>query len=346
MLVARLSHGQPKVIDRLREMVRLAGGLDKHGRIDPGRELVALECLARFGERLRDIKADSVRVVGTNTLRRVGQDSDFVVKAEQAIGHPVEVISGMEEARLIYQGVTFNSPSINGPQIVVDIGGGSTEIIRGEGRDTDALESLNIGCVNLSERAFPNGELSLDSFRRARLMASLELEPVRENFRRIAPVRVSGASGTIRAAQSVINSLTGEPTLLTIAGMQKMIEQMIAAGHIDKIDLPGLSDQRRPVFAGGAAILIEIMASLGIQQMHVSDGALREGLLYDLVGRLRNEDSRDRTVRSMEIALQYRYASGRSGRENGHALVQAGCPKLETEIQAEQKPAAMGGASA
>ena len=157
MLVARLSHGQPKVIDRIREMVRLAGGLNKSGQLDPGRQQVALDCLARFGERLRDIKADSVRVVGTNTLRKVGQHSDFVARAEAAIGHPVEIISGIEEARLIYQGVLFTSPTVEGPQVVVDIGGGSTEIVRGTGSLTDAMESLNIGCVSLSEKAFPRG---------------------------------------------------------------------------------------------------------------------------------------------------------------------------------------------
>ena len=132
------------------------------------------------------------------------------------------------------------------------------------------------------------------------MLARLKLEPVRQNFRSVTPVRVSGASGTIRAAQAVIDELAGAPTLMTIGGVQDLIERMIAAGHVDNIDLPGLTDQRRPVFPGGAAILAEIMAGIGVQQMHVADGALREGLLYDLVGRLSNEDARDRTVSSME----------------------------------------------
>jgi len=300
MVVARLSHGQPKVIDRLREMVRLAGGLDEDGNLDTDRQEIALACLAQFGERLRDIKADSVRVVGTNTLRMVGQYSDFVRRAEAAIGHPVEIISGIEEARLIYQGVFYSSPSVSGRQIVVDIGGGSTEIILGQGADAETMESLSIGCVGLSQRAFPAGKLSKGRFKKARLYASLELEPVRELFRRVEPERVSGASGTIRATHTVLNELAGEPATITVAGLQELIDRMVDAGHIDKINLPGLSAQRVPVFAGGVAILIEIMAGLGLEQMHVADGALREGLLYDMVGRLTNEDARDRTVRSME----------------------------------------------
>ncbi len=300
MVVARLSHGQPTVIDRLREMVRLAGGLDANKNLDPERQEIALVCLARFGERLRDFKADSVRVVGTSTLRLVGQHSDFLRRAGKAIGHPVEIISGIEEARLIYQGVFYSSPSTPGPHLVVDIGGGSTEIILGQGADADAMESLSIGCVGLSQRAFPEGQLSRRRFKKARLTASLELEPAREFFRRTELERVSGASGTIRAAHAVLNELAGEPTTITIAGLQELIDRMIDAGHVDKIRLPGLSAQRTPVFAGGVAILIEIMSGLGLEEMHISDGALREGLLYDMVGRLSNEDARDRTVRSME----------------------------------------------
>jgi exopolyphosphatase/guanosine-5'-triphosphate,3'-diphosphate pyrophosphatase len=301
MVVARLSHGQPKVIDRLREMVRLAGGLDANQNLDSGRQEIALACLARFGERLRDIRADSVRVVGTSTLRLVGQHSDFVRRAGDVIGHPVEIISGIEEARLIYQGVFYSSPSVTGRQIVVDIGGGSTEIIIGQGAEADAMESLSIGCVGLSQRAFPDGKLSRRSFKKACLYARLELEPVREMFRHIEPERVSGASGTIRAAHTVLNKLAGTPTTTTITvdGLQGLIDRMAEAGHVDRLSLPGLSAQRQPVFAGGVAILIEIMAGLGLDEMHVSDGALREGLLYDMVSRLTDEDARERTVRSM-----------------------------------------------
>jgi len=319
MVVARLSHGQPKVIDRLREMVRLAGGLDSRGRLRPEHQEVALACLSRFGERLGDMHAESVRVGGTNTLRRIGQNSDFVRRAGLAIGHPVEIISGIEEARLIYQGVSCSSPAVAGSHRVVDIGGGSTEIIRGRGPDTDAMESLRIGCVGLSRRAFPGGKLSKRRFKDARLQARLELEPVRALFRRVTPERASGASGTIRAAGAVLNEMAGGPTTITVDGLQEIIGRMTDAGHIDQIRLPGLSAERSPVFPGGVSILIEIMSDLGIEHMHVADGALREGLLYDMVGRLTNEDARDRTVRSMEG--RFNIDSGQADRVEAAALM-------------------------
>ena len=300
MIVARLSHGQPKVIDRIREMVRLAAGLDKSNRLDKKRQQIALDCLARFGERIRDIHADSVRVVGTNTLRKLHRSSDFIDKAAECLGHPVEIISGMEEARLIYQGVVYSSPRIDGEQLVIDIGGGSTEIIRGQGTQPEALESLNIGCVRLSARCFPEGKLNGQGFDRARIATRLELEPIRRRFRRTNPKRVMGASGTIREAHAIINAMEGAPVDITIASLEKLIAEMRSAKYLDRLVLPELSEQRRPVFPGGIAILIEIMSALEIKRMQVSEGALREGIIYDMIGRIRHEDARDRTVRSME----------------------------------------------
>jgi len=300
MVVARLSHGQPKVIDRLREMVRLAAGLDSQGQLDEVHRRIALDCLSRFAERIRAIHVDSVRVVGTNTFRKLGRSSDFVEAAALSLGHPLEIISGIEEARLIYQGVTHTSPAVDGIQLVVDIGGGSTEIIRGSGFEPDTLESLEVGCVDLSTACFDNGKLSKRRFDRARLTARLELQPVRLLFSEIEPTRVIGASGTIRAAQTVLSELAGKTTTITADGLRRLIKRMISAGHLDRVDLPGLSEQRKPVFPGGVAILLEVMAALEIDQVSVSDGALREGLLYDMVGRLTNEDARVRTVRSME----------------------------------------------
>jgi len=300
MIVARLSHGQPKVIDRLREMVRLAAGLDENNLLSDERQQIALDCLARFGERIRDMHADSVRVVGTNTLRKIDRSSGFVEQAAACLGHPVEIISGLEEARLIYQGVVHSSPGIAGGQLVVDIGGGSTEIIHGTGREAGAIESLNLGCVALSNAFFGCGKLSRRGFERARRAARLELEPIHSRFRRFESERVIGASGTIRAAHSVLSALAGEPVDITVTGLQMLIDRAIDAGHLQKLDLPGLSQERKPVFPGGLAILIEVLSALGLDHMSVSDGALREGLLYDMVGRVTDEDARVRTVRSME----------------------------------------------
>jgi len=300
MIVARLSHGQLTVIDRLREMVRLAAGIDTNDRLDDASQQKALECLARFGERIRDMRAEKVRVVGTSTLRRVGRNSAFIEDAEDALGHPVEIISGVEEARLIYQGVYHSAPGVDGAQVVIDIGGGSTEIISGSGRDAEDMESLKLGCVGVSRTYFGGGKLSKRRFDSARLATQLKLQPMRRRFLRRDPVRLIGASGTIRAAQSVLSALAGEPTAITVNGLRELIERCTQAGHVDRLDLPSLSDQRRPVFPGGVAILLELLVALEFDEMSVSDGALKEGLLYDMIGRMTDEDARERTVRSME----------------------------------------------
>jgi exopolyphosphatase/guanosine-5'-triphosphate,3'-diphosphate pyrophosphatase len=292
MVVARLSHGQPKVIDRLREMVRLAAGED--------RQEIALDCLSRFGERIRTIHADSVRVVGTSTLRKLGRSSNFVRQASARLGHPVEIISGIEEARLIYQGVIHTSPAVQGNQLVVDIGGGSTEIINGAGLEPTTMESLNLGCVGLSRSFFDGGEISRHRFNGARTAARLELRPVYPRFGELPRERAIGASGTVRAVQAVLTGSGENGPEITMKRLEGLIEKMISVGHLDGLKMSGLSAERKPVFPGGVAILIEIMSALKIDMMDVSDGALREGILYDMVGRLTDEDARVRTVRSVE----------------------------------------------
>jgi len=299
MIVMRLSHGQPVVLDRLREMVRLAAALDKDRQLDPKRAQGALDCLSRFGERLREIDVDWVRVVGTNTLRRIGPQSRFVEEAADLLGHPIEIISGIEEARLIYLGVSHSLPAVEGPQMVIDIGGGSTEIILGAGFEPQTMESLTMGCVGISNTHFANGKLSARRFKRARLAARLKLEPVSSRFSGLTPVRVVGASGTIRAAQRVISGIEAAEHAITRVDLEGLIKQMISGGQVDRLGIEGLAPQRAPVFPGGVAILVEIMSALNIETMDVSEGALREGIIYDMVGRLTDEDARVRSVRSM-----------------------------------------------
>ncbi len=300
MLVARLTHGQLTVIDRLREMVRLAAGLDAGNRLDDASRARALECLSRFGERIRDMQAGQVRVVGTNTLRKARGVDRFLEEAETLLGHPVEIISGIEEARLIYLGVSHSLPSIAGEQICVDIGGGSTEIIRGKGYEPKQMESLYLGCVSLSTQYFPSGKLSARKFEKARLAARLELEPVKARFVDPPVDRFIGASGTIRAAATVGQQLGLWSEGITCEGLERLVARMVDAGRVERLELPGLSEQRRPVFPGGVAILAEVLDALNIDCMQVADGALREGILYDLLGRLTDEDARVRTVRAME----------------------------------------------
>jgi exopolyphosphatase / guanosine-5'-triphosphate,3'-diphosphate pyrophosphatase len=300
MVVARYSHGQLVVIDRLREMVRLAAGVEENGRLDKDVAARALACLERFGQRLRDMHADSVRVVGTNALRLARRKQAFLERAREALGHPIEIISGMEEARLIYAGVAHTMPSESGRRLVCDIGGGSTELIIGEGLQPLDLESLQMGCVSMSERFFRDGKLSHRRMERARVGARLELEPVQAAFRRRGWDHAAGSSGTIRAIGESIQELEPETTSITPAGLELIARHLADAGHMRELRLAAITEERRPVFPGGVAILTEIFDCLGVESMRIADGAMRDGILYDMVGRFTDEDARDRTVRAMQ----------------------------------------------
>src|ERR1700740_2665709 len=227
MVVARYSHGQLAIIDRLREMVRLAAGVAENGRIDKEVAARALACLERFGQRLRDMHADSVRVVGTNALRLAHRKQAFLERAREALGHPIEIIGGMEEARLIYSGVAHTLPSEPGRRLVADIGGGSTELVIGDGLTPLELESLQMGCVSLSERFFRDGKISAKRIERARMAARLELEPVQAAFRRRGWERCAGSSGTVRAIGEAIRELDPQAVTITAAGLQRAIGYMV-----------------------------------------------------------------------------------------------------------------------
>ena len=300
MVVARRSNGELTILDRIREMVRLGAGLDADGRITPEAADAALACLGRFRERLAALEAGQVRAVGTNTLRRARRRNAFLSRARGALGHPIEVISGVEEARLVYLGAAHSLPSQAGRRLVVDIGGGSTELIIGEGYDALRLESLYMGCVSSSEAFFPDGVITERGFREARLLARRELEPVRAPFRQMDWQQAVGTSGTIRATGRLLRLLGVTDGEITRPGLDVLRERLLAAGSMDRHDLPGLSAQRAPVYPGGLAVLIEVLDALEIDSMRPAEGALREGLLWDLVGRLTDEDARDRSVRSFQ----------------------------------------------
>jgi exopolyphosphatase/guanosine-5'-triphosphate,3'-diphosphate pyrophosphatase len=300
MIVARHAHGQLVVVDRLRETVRLAAGLDEQGHLSRDSTQRALQCLERFGQRLRDMRAEGVRAVGTNTLRKARRRGAFMDRARDALGHPIEIISGVEEARLIYLGVAHTTPHSGGRRLVVDIGGGSTELIVGEGLGTRQLESLYMGCVSLSARWFPDGEITEKRMRKARTAAQLELEPVAARFARAEWEVAYGSSGTLRAIGEVLKARDPARTHVDRAGLEWLLQATLAAGHTSQVRLPGLAQDRQDVLPGGLAIALETFDRLGIDQMRVADGALREGLLYDLLGRLTDEDARARSVRAME----------------------------------------------
>ncbi|HZF25428.1 MAG TPA: exopolyphosphatase [Steroidobacteraceae bacterium] len=300
MVVARYSHGQLTILDRLREMVRLAAGLDAEDRLDKAVTVRALECLQRFGQRLRDMHAENVRVVGTNTLRKAHRKQTFLERARDALGHPIEIISGIEEARLIYLGVANTIPNDPGRRLVVDIGGGSTEVIIGEGFNPLRLESLYMGCVGMSLAHFGDGKISEKRFRRARMAARLELEPVQAAFRSQGWQHAFGSSGTIRVIADIIRHFDPTAVAITPEGLERVIHETIEAGHVNEVHLPEVTAERAPVFPGGLAILAELFEALEVEQMRIADGALREGLLYDMIGRFTDEDARTRTVRAME----------------------------------------------
>ena len=300
MVVARYSHGQLVIVDRLREMVRLAAGISDDGRLDKDAAARALACLQRFGQRLRDMHASDVRVVGTNALRVARRKQAFLERAREALGFPIEIVSGMEEARLIYSGVAHNLPNEEDRRLVVDIGGGSTEIIIGEHFEPLELESLQMGCVSLSQRFFGDGRLSPKRIERARLAARLELEPILAAFLRRGWAHAFGSSGTVRAIADSIRELDPAATSITPAGNELLLQRLSEISHTRELDLEAVTDERRPVFPGGVVILTEIVDALGVQQLRFVEGALRDGLLYDMVGRMTRSDARERTVSSMQ----------------------------------------------
>jgi exopolyphosphatase/guanosine-5'-triphosphate,3'-diphosphate pyrophosphatase len=281
-------------------MVRLAAGLDEHDRLSRDSVTRAIKALERFGQRLRDVNAGGVRVVGTNTLRKAKRKGAFLDRAREALGHPIEIISGVEEARLIYLGVAHTMPSEPGHRLVVDIGGGSTELIIGEGLVAKRLESLYMGCVSLSVEHFPDGIITEKRMKRARTAAQLELEPVAARFRRSEWDSAVGASGTLRAASDILLARGAVDGLITRKGIEALVDECLEAGDVTRLKMPGLTPDRQEIFPAGLAILIEVFARLGVESMRVADGALREGLLYDLLGRLTDEDARARSVRAME----------------------------------------------
>jgi exopolyphosphatase/guanosine-5'-triphosphate,3'-diphosphate pyrophosphatase len=272
-VVARHQDGQLVILDRLREMVRLGAGLTDNGRLDDEAISRALRCLERFGQRLRAMHAGSVRVVGTNALRRARRKRWFLERARAALGHPIEIISGLEEARLIYSGVAHTSPMSPDKRLVIDIGGGSTELVIGEGFNPLLLESLSVGCVGLT--MFDDGRISEKRFERARTAVRLELEPVQAAYRKLGWLQVFGSSGTVRVIADVIRRCYPDNPRITLDNLQALTERVIAAGHIDELELLDVDAERAPVFPGGLAILLEVVENLGIERVRVAEGAMR-----------------------------------------------------------------------
>ena len=299
MIVGRVVDGHLDVVDRIREGVRLASGLDEKGMITAGARDRALACLERFGQRLRDMRPEHIRAVGTNTFRKARRARSFVRECEAALGHPIEVLSGAEEARLIYLGVAHDLSDDAGRRLVVDIGGGSTECIVGEHFEPLEAHSLYMGCVGYSERFFSGGKLKERAFEKARIAARLELRTIERRYRALGWEECRGSSGTIAHVNALLRENGWSRDGINAKGLKKLVRALVSAGSLEALELEGLDPSRLEVLPGGVAILQAVVEALDIERMRVSSGALREGLLYDLLGRIRHEDVRDLTIRRL-----------------------------------------------
>ncbi|MGA9854307.1 MAG: exopolyphosphatase [Gammaproteobacteria bacterium] len=303
LMVAELQGTEIRVIDRLREMLRFGSGLDAQGRITALASRRALACLRRFGQRLQTLKAGQVRAVGTNTLRKARNAKEFLRRAEAALGHPIEIISGVEEARLIYQGVTSVLPAGEERRLVVDIGGGSTELIIGRGSQPRVMESLFMGCVSMTDTYFPKPVVTRRKFRDALLHARQQLEPVQAELRRQGWQRAIGSSGSIHAIENVCSTLGWQREGISLECLQRLAERLIDQHRLDHSSVPGLAEERIPIFAGGLVVLTAVFEALGLQHMEVSSRALREGVVQDMAGRLKGQDARADAVE--HLAMRY-----------------------------------------
>jgi exopolyphosphatase/guanosine-5'-triphosphate,3'-diphosphate pyrophosphatase len=321
LLVAQETSGRLQVVDRIKEMVRLADGLDDDRTLNAEVMQRALDCLIRFSQRLRGLAPEDIRVVGTNTLRKAANAQAFLDQAERILGTRVEIISGREEARLIYLGVSHALEDTADRRLVVDIGGGSTEIIVGRQFGAELMESFYMGCVSVTKQCFADGRLKASSFKSAINLARQELAPVRQKYADTGWDTAIGASGTILAIQDILTELAPGESAITVQGLKAIKKAMLDAGHIDRLALPGLPSERAPVFPGGLAILLGIFESLGVERMQATSGALREGLIYDLLGRFRDQDVRSSTVQDLAGRYHVDQVHARRVRETAITLL-------------------------
>ena len=303
MVLARVDQGEIRILERLGEKVQLAAGLDDDNMLSDEAMQRGLDCLRRFAQLINGLPQGAVRIVGTNALREARNRGQFIRQVQQVLGHRVEVISGREEARLIFLGVSHTLADDEGKRLVVDIGGGSTEFIVGERFEPLLRESLSVGCVSFTRQFFSDGKITAARYSQAYTAARLELMNIEQAIQRLGWSEAVGASGTIRAVGQCIQAGGRGQGEVTREGLQWLKRRLLKAAHVDKLDMPGLKADRQPILPAGLAILEALFDALGVESMHHSEGALREGVLYDLLGRHSHEDVRERTL----SALMERY---------------------------------------
>lgn len=299
LVVARWSLDQLHVIDRLRESVRLAAGLTPTGDLDAGKRKAALDCLSRFGQRLRAIPPEHMRAVATNTFRQMHSPRAFQQAAEDALGHSIEVVSGREEARLIYQGVIQGIRETGRRRLVIDIGGGSTEFIIGERDQALETESVQMGCVASTRRFFGDGKLGPKRWKQAVTEVSAEMQQFAADYLMRGWSDVIGSSGTVKAIGKIARAGGWYDRGITADSLAQIRDRVLQADRIDGIDLPGLSAERRQVLPGGLAVLDAAFQVLGIERMQICETAMREGVLHDLLGRAQHRDPREATIAAL-----------------------------------------------
>lgn len=294
--VGRIVGNQIYPLDGLKETVRLAAGLTPEKMLDDASQQRALAALARFGERLRGFSPEAVRAVATNTLRIAKNAPAFLAQAEKVLGFPIEVIAGREEARLIYLGVVHTLPDPRIRHLVVDIGGGSTEFIIGQQFQPIHLESLYMGCVSFSLRYFPKGRIDKASMKEAELAARRELQTITYLYRDTGWDEAVGSSGTAKAIRDILEVNGFADGSITRDGLDRLKSRLVQAGDPARAGLEGLRPDRVPVLPGGVAIMSAVFKEFGLERMTFSEGALRLGVLYDLMGRYHHDDLREATV--------------------------------------------------
>jgi exopolyphosphatase/guanosine-5'-triphosphate,3'-diphosphate pyrophosphatase len=308
MVVARVEHGEPRVIDRLRETVRMAAGLRADGTLDAEHRARALNCLARFGQRIAGVPSIRVRAVATNSVRRLASPQSFLTSAETALGHPVEIVSGREEGRLIFLGASHDLPASRESRLVIDVGGGSTEFIIGRGFAPMHTESVQAGCIASTLRFFPGGKLNRKRWQRANNEIGVLLQQFAEDYRESGWVEAYGSSGTAKAIGSVVQAMKLSDDGITPASIAALRDALLSQGQISALKLPGLAEDRAPVIAGGVVIFEAAFEALGIERMRVCESSMREGLLWDLIGRAGGTDPRTSSI----DALANRYGVDRA----------------------------------
>ena len=296
LLVARREYGELRVLDRIKEMVRLGGGLDREGQLNQETRDRALACLARFGQRLRGIPADNIRAVGTQTFRRLRNANAFLMVAETSLSCSIDIIGGREEARLIYLGVSQGVSGHQERRLVIDIGGGSTEIVIGQGLEPIEMESVQYGCVSLTKKFFADGHLTQKRWTKAVNRVLAELQELRTRYLETGWQSVIGSSGTVLAITEICRQLGWIEKDIDTAAITRLRDKLLSCKTIDNVQLPGLSEDRHPVLIGGLAILAACFSAFSLQSMQASPYALREGVLHDLLGRMENRDPREKTV--------------------------------------------------